>query len=408
MAISNQTNVAYIYKVRYSDRKVGDVARRAHPVMSMMRKEDGMDGQKAKWTYAIRYGNPQSVSGTFTDTQDYVETSKGIQFEATRRDCYGTIRLDGPSMAAARTRKGAFLDLVTQESDGIIEERGDALSHQLFGDGHGHLGQRSSASTNSITLTDSNTARHFKIGMSLVADDTEAGTSLRSGTTKVDGVDPDAGTIDLVSAAALISFADNDYLFRKGDPTTIIDGFAAHIPLTTPTLGSDSFRGEDRAVYANLLAGSRIDDTSTPILENAGLLSVKISDISATAGAKEKILVLNPLNFWAVSRQLNAKVTYDGGGQKATAMFAGFDIACPTGVMRAVADPHCPTNRGYVLALGTWYWKHLMAWCHVIRDDKNAPFMRVAAADQIEMRIRCMGNPCCDMPAANGVFSISA
>jgi len=58
------------------------------------------------------------------------------------------------------------------------------------------------------------------------------------------------------------------------------------------------------------------------------------------------------------------------------------------------------------MAMDCWHWKHLKPWIHVIRDDKNAPAMRVADADQIEIRIRSMGNLVCSMPAANGVFSI--
>ena len=405
MAISNQTNVAYIYKVRYSDRKVGDVSARAHPVMGMMAKEGGMNGLTAKYTYAVRYGNPQGISGSLANAQTAVNTSKGVQFEATRRDCYGVIKLDGPSLCSARGKSGAFLDLVTQETDGILDERKDALAHQLFGDGHGHLGRRSSASTNVITLTTTGTARNFKLGMTVVADDTETGASLRSGNTTVAGVDEDSNTVTLTSAAGITTFSDDDWMFRLGDPETIVDGLQSHLPLTAPSSG-ESWRGEDRSVHTRLLAGSRVDDTSTSIVENAGLVAVKIKETSAIAGAKDKILVLSPVNFWAVSRELNAKITYTGGGANAKAMFEGFDIASPGGVLRAVSDPHCASNRGYVMAMSCWYWKHLEPWIHVIRDDNNAPAMRVSDADQIEIRVRAMGNIVCTMPAANGVFSI--
>ena len=406
MAVSSESTVGYIYKRRYSDRQVGDVARRAHPVMSMMRKEDGMTGAAAQWRYAIRYGNPQSVSGTFTSAQDNLANSKGVQMAATRQDSYGIIQLDGPSLRAAKDNRGAFLDLVTQETDGIIEERGDAHAHQMFSDGHGHLGKRSSISSDTVTLDTADDARNFKIGMTVVADNTEAGSSLRSGSTTVTAIDEDAGTVTLADESLLISFADSDYLFRIGDPATIVDGFAAHIPLTAPVAGSDSFRGVDRGVHTRLLSGSRVDDTSTSILENSGLVAVKIKQSSAVAGQKKKILVLNPINFWAVSRELNAKVEYMGGGKNATAMFEGFDVASPAGILRAVSDAHCPTNRGYILAMDCWYWKHLDPWIHVILDDKGGPALRVYNLDAIEIRIRSMGNVCCSMPAANGVFSI--
>jgi len=407
MAISNETNVAFVFKKNYMDEQVGDVAARVHPIMNKMSKRDGMVGEAATHTYFVRYGNPQGVAGAFSSAQSAVSTSKGVQFVCSRKDSYGVIKIDGPSLSAC-SGKGAIYDLVTMESDGIIEERGDAHAHQMWGNGYAVLGQRSSLSTNTITLTQANTARNFKVGMSLVTDNTEAGTSLldSGASTTVTKVDEDANTVTVADySGQWPSGSDDDYFFRLGDPESAIDGFESIIPLTAPS-GGESFRGQDRTAHTRLLAGSRVDDTATSILENAGIITVKIAEASARAGAKDKILALSPANFWAVSRELNAKVEYNGAGGSATAMFSGFDIATPAGVVRAVSDPHAPANRGRIMAMDCWHWKHLKPWIHVIRDDKNAPAMRVADADQIEIRIRSMGNLVCSMPAANGVFSI--
>jgi hypothetical protein len=403
--VSNETNVAFVFKKRYSDDQVMDGARRGRPVMSMMKKRDVMEGEKANYTYAVRIGNPQGVSATFADGQSAISGSTGEQFSAVRRDQYGFIRLHGPSLRAARKRgKGAFYDFVTMETDGIIEERGDQHAHAMFGDGNGWLGRRSSASSDTITLTVADHVRNFKLGMTVVADNDIAGGSLRSGDTTVDAIDEDAGTIELASAGAIGSFADNDYLFRIGDPGNQINGFQEFIPLTAPSFGVDSFRGVDRGRHARLLAGVRTNDPGGSLLENCGLTAVKIKQTSAVAGMKKKIAVLNPINFWAICRELNAKVTYDGGGDKATYGFEGFDIATPAGTVRAVSDAHCPTTLNWLLAMDTWYWATLDAWIHVIRDDKNQPFMRVAGADQMELQIRSMGNPVCMMPGANGIW----
>src|SRR3990167_5143944 len=403
-ANSNETNLAYIYKRRYSDDQVSDASMRDQTVLKMIEKRDGFTGVNDKYTYAVRYGNPQGISGTFASAQDNNSSSKGKQFEAVRRDGYGIVQITGPAMRAAKDDRGAFLDVVTQEPDGTLEELGDALSHQLWGDGNGYLGRRASISTNTVTLG-AGEARNFKVGMTVVADNDIAGGSLRSGNTTVDKVNEDDDKNKPASAAGITSFADNDYLFRIGDPGTIIDGFESHIPLTAPVSGT-LFRGVERTDHLRILAGIRVDDTTTTIVENAGLCAVRIRETSSTAGNKKKILALSPVNFWAVSRELNAKVTYDGGGVKATAMFEGFDIASPAGVLRAVSDPHCPPNRGRLLALDTWYWKTLDPWVHVIRDDKGGPALRVYNADAIEIRMRHMGNLCCTLPGANAVFNI--
>lgn len=402
MAASTQTSVAYIYKRKYADGQVGDLAMRDHPTMSMMSKSGGMSGPATGWFYGIRYGNPQGLSGTFATAQSAASGSKGVQMQAARRKKYGIITLDGESLVAARDRAGALLDLVRQETDGIIEEHGDALAFELHRDGTGARGRRLSASSDVITLYTADDARNFKVGMTVIADDTANGSSPRTGSTTVTAVDEDAGTITLASAAAISGFADDDYLFRAGDPATAVDGFETHLPLAAPVLGVDSFRGVDRGADPRRLAGVRVDDITTSIEENAGLVAVKISQV----GKKANLLVLNPIRFWQVSRRLNAKVTYDGGGVKAAFGFEGFDVHSPAGTLRAVSDPDAPVDRGRVLNLSTWYWKHLDPFTHFIRDDNGGVSLRVYNEDSIEARTRSMGNVCTSEPGANGTFSI--
>lgn len=404
MAASDLTSVAYIFKRLYSEKAVGDLAMRNHPLYSMLKKEGGFTG--SAFYYAIRYGNPQGISGTFSSAQSAGQTantgnSYGKQLAASRRKKYGVITLDGESLAAADGNKGSFLDLVRQETDGVLEEMGDSLAFEMYREGYGVRGRRSSISTNTITLTVADDARNFKVGMSVVADDTEAGTSLRSGSTYVTAVDEDAGTVTVNDASAITSFSDNDYLYRLGDPaSTCLEGLAAHFPLTAPSSG-DSFRGIDRSSDTRRLAGVRVNDTATSIEENIGLVAVKIGQV----GQQARVAFLNPINFWALVRRLNAKVTYDGGGNKAAAFFEGVDVHTPAGTVRVISDPDCPTNRGYVLNMDTMYLKHLKGFPHIIEDD-GRPNLRQNSADGIEARVRSMGNLVCTMPGANGVFAI--
>src|SRR5215213_10578223 len=186
-AASTLSTVAYIYKRKYSDKQTGDLAMRDHPTMSMLAKQDGFGG--SAWFYAIRYGNPQGISGTFTTAQSAASASKGVQLQASRKKKYGIITLDGEAMAAARGDKAAFLDLVSQETDGVIEEHGDSLAFELHRDGNGVRGRRASISSDTVTLTVADDARNFKVGMTVIADDTITGASPRVGSTTVSAVD---------------------------------------------------------------------------------------------------------------------------------------------------------------------------------------------------------------------------
>jgi hypothetical protein len=404
MTASNLTTVAYIYKTMYAAGAVGDLAMRDHPLFMMMPKNGGFGG--TTFNYAIRYANPQGVSGTFADAQTGASGSKGKQPLMYRRKKYGIITLDGEALQAAKGDRAAFLDLVTQETDGVIEEVGDSLAFDMYRDGTGRRGQRASISTDIVTLALVDDARNFKEGMTVIASPNADGTSPRSGETTVVGLDEDEGTVTLASAAAIVGFADNDYLFRKGDPGTCIEGLALQLPLVAPTAG-DNFRGMDRSSDTRRLAGIRVDDTATPIVENIGTVAVKISQI----GKRADCCYLNPIRMWEVARLLDAKVEYEDAGGTADYGFQYIMVHTPAGTIKVISDPDCPTNRGYVMKMkatssrAVWYVKHLLSYPHIITDDGNKA-LRLSGDDGIEGRVRSMGNLACAEPGCNGVFSI--
>ena len=400
---STEATVAYIFKRRYDDKRIAEASARDHVVAQMIKKSDGMTGANGKYTYAVRYANPQAIGGHFATVQGNITGSKGVQFEAARRKKYGFIRLDGEAMEASKDDPGAFLRLVTTETDGIIEEHGDALAFELHRDGTGARGQRASISSDVVTLAVKDDARNFKPGMHVIASPNADGSTPRAGSSFVVAVDEDAGTIELDDQSDITSFANSDYLFRAGDVGSAVDGFESIIPLTAPVFGSDDFRGVDRGQDTRRLAGVRIDDTSYTIEENIKRAAVKLGQVGQKG---DKVAVLNPINFLEVSERADAKVTYDGGGVKATIGFAGFDIATAAGTVRAISDADAPIDRGRVLRVGDWVWKTLGQYVHIIRDDKGTPSMRRPDADMVELRTRSMGNPLCYLPAAQATFKI--
>lgn len=410
---SDTTTANFIYKRKYAKRRPSELAMRYHPTLQRITKRDGFNGFDAAGTffYAVRRANPQGVGGVFSAVQAIANgsspggASSGNQFAAPRRTKYGIITLDGGSLRAARGNDGAFYDLVSMESEGIFDEMGDSLAFELHRDGNGTRGQRASISTNTVQLTVIDDARNFKEGMVVIASANADGSSPRTGSTHVVKVDEDAGTVELNDASAITSFANNDYLFRQSDTGalgTVVDGFDAHIPLTAPG-GSDSFRGVNRSVNPTRLAGRRINDTAASIEENAGLAAVKISQ----TGKRATDLCLNPVRFWEVVRRRDAKVEYDGGGGEAGYGFEYLSISTPAGTLKAYSDPDAPMDRGRVLNMSDWEWKHLdNPWIHQINDDKAGFFLRKDGSDAIEGRVVTEGNTICWVPAAQATFAI--
>jgi len=390
-----------VYKKVYDDKSVENQALRDHPMFSMVPKEEVDWGES--FNYFVRYGNPQGIGAVFSTAQTNAASSKGLQFTVQEKLKYGVITLGGPDLAKARKKgKGAIMSLVTLETDAIIEGLGDTLAFDLYRNGDGVRGRRSSASTNVITLTAADDARNFFVGMTVVADDTITGASLRTGSTTVTKVDEDAGTITLTSAAAITAFANNDYLFRQSDVNdACVGGWEDVIPLTAPSAG-ESWRGQDRSAHTRLLSGCRIDDTSTPIEENIGKIA---TNCRSTSKKSPDVCFLNPTKFHEVCRRTNAKVTYDGGGVKAAIGFESFDVYTPAGTIRCISDPDCPTNRGRVTKLDTVAYGYLDAVVHMIRDDSLVS-LREASSDGLEARARSMTNFWSRRPGCSGVFSI--
>lgn len=400
MAASDLSTVAFIYKKNYSTVQVRDLTTRDHVFYAMVPHDDIFIG--ASYDYVIRSGNPQGISGTFANAQANASSSKGLQFSGTRKNKFGIITMDGEAIAASRGNKGAFYDLVTMETDNLLIEMGDRLAFDFYRDTFGIRGQRKSISSNTVTMSDTDTVRNFKEGMTVGASPNSNGSSPRSGTTTVTAIDEDSGTITLANAASIGSFADNDFLFADGDVGTCCEGLEVLTPLAAPTAG-DSFRGKDRSANVRRYAGSRINDTGTPIEENLGLCAVHIAQVGKAHMVD--CAFVNPINFWVVARRLNAKVEYETGGDSADYGFQYIMIHTPAGSMKLYSDPDCRTDRGRLYKTGTMRLVTMDGYPHIIQQDGLAS-LRSATANSIEARAWASGNLVQDDPAAQGVIAI--
>jgi hypothetical protein len=397
-ANATTTSVAYVFKNMF-DSGVGDEATRLHPTLDIIPKPGGWGG--SDFTYSVKIGNAQNItSGAIALAQAVGSGSKGVKFTMVRKKKTGTISMDIEALLAAKeTSEGAFAELVVTEVDGFVSEFYDRLGFDLFRDGYGMRGRRSSASTNVITLSNPDDARNFKVNMSVSAAQNSDGTSARAGSTTIAGVDTDAGTITLASAAAITSFADNDYLFAAPEVGSNIEGFEMLTPLTTPT--ATTVRGVDRTIYTSLLAGVRVNDTATSIEENAGKCAVKIRQ----NGGRADTLVLNPQRAWEMGRRLGAKVEYQGGGGTAVYGFEKFMISTPAGVLAVISDPDCQTDRGRVFLNSAHKIKTLKEFVHIGNEDGNYE-LRMPTDDALESRVRSMSNYYQPTPRDHGVFAI--
>lgn len=402
MSASNLQSVSFIYKRDYSNHKIADITTRDHVLFAKIHKEDGFGGDS--FLYPVRYANPQSVGGTFSSVRSNARGSKGVQMRALRTPKFGVVTIDGEAALASKGNTKAWYDLITTETDSVLIELGSALAFDLYRDTYGLRGRVSSISSNTITLTEPSDARNFMPGMTLIGDDTATGASPRSGTTFVVSVDESAGTVTVDDVTDISGLTGNDYLFRVGDPGTCMEGLGVCTPLTAPAYGVDSFRGVDRGVDPNRLAGSRLNDATLNAEVALQRLAVQISMVGRTHNVDEAYL--HPTHFFNAAQRLNAKVEYSGGGGTADYGFQNLTLHTAAGSIKVFADPDCPLNRGYVTKSGSQYIKHLGGLPHII-DLDGMPMLRQNEENGIEARVESFCNLIQDDPSANGVCALA-
>ncbi len=397
-AASDTTTVAFIMKRRYSDKQGANVSMREHPTYYEMVKTGSFDG--SDFAYIITSGNPQGITSTF-DTS-VAETIKGEQFQATTKVKYATCTLDGISMMKARGNKGSFYDFVTGHMDGTLDEMGANLAFDLQRDGTGQRGKRSSISLNTVTLTNQKDVENFRRGMTVIASANANGSSPRTGSAKVVKLLRGSSQIVLDDASTITSFSDSDFLFRKGDPGLCMEGFGASTPLAAPTPGT-LFRNVERTNDLEVLAGSRLADTSVLPEDAIGNLAVQCSII----GRKVSRAVVYPTVFQAMVKRLGAKVQYTSPGGAADIGFEDIMIHTAGGAIKVRSDPDAVPTVVRVFRPDAHELKSIDEIVHVIKDDGNKS-LRQSGNDGIEIRWRSVHNYLQRDTASHGVATFAA
>jgi hypothetical protein len=396
--VTNTTaTAAYIFKTDYAG-SIGDTAMRMHPTLDRILKGSEAPGHAgdfvgSSFTYPMKFGNPQGVSNSFTHAQAQASASKGVQFVVTAKTKYGNVLVGGPDILKCAD-DGAFADLVTLTTDDTISAHVGHLAFDLFRTSSAIRGKRASISTNTVQLATIDDARNFEIDQTVGASPNADGSSPRTGTTTVTGVNLSLGQITLASAAAIASFSDNDFLFNAGDPVgqgTSLgswNGMEDCTPLAAPS--ATLFRNVDRTTYVERLAGTRLPTATSlnqTVEESIGQAAILVNAV----GGFTSDAVLNPINFWAVVRRGNARVEMQSAGGELKYGFERATISTPAGSLVLVSDPDCPIDRCRGFDRNSHYIRRNGELVHIINDDGNYN-LRSTTADSIETRTRTLAD----------------
>lgn len=372
--------------------KVPNVSLKADPFYTMVKKDPSWLGQNTL-RVGIQYANPQNVSSDATTAFAGTGNSSQLAFTVTRARKYSKAQIDRELLLSS-TDEYSLLKAADAQLKGAAESAARALSIELFRDGTGALGQISSISTNTVTLTTASDALNFEIGMVCTSYATATtSTSTDGNSLTVTGVNVTSGTVIFSANTGLDA---SDYLFRTGDKGGVaLTGLAGWIPATAPS-ASENFNGQDRSVAPERLAGSRLTASTGTSLEEA---AIEIAAQIGRMGGSTDTFILSFDKWSAFQKLLTGRVII----QEHKVGEVGFDaimINVPGGRAKVMASNACPSNRMYALNMDTW--KLATLGDTIGKVDEDVALLR-GTGDNFEIRYATYGNLICTNPSSNGV-----
>lgn len=416
---SSLTQYAALVKTRYNPDKVADLTQRDLPRYAMMKKASDFEGESM--TVPVIYANPQGVAADIASARSVAASSNitGAKFIVTPGTLFGVVQIGDLVMAATKGNNGAFLANKLVETDGIYTQIGQDISRALW-DGNGGvvLGQRASISTNTITLAARDDVYNFEVGMVVVASSgtgASGGDTLRTGSTTVTAIDTENGTVTVASAAAITSFADNDYIFRSGlfaGSTTnrAPVGLTSYI---TATSTPGTLFSLDRSPQPNRLAGYRVlssSITGQSISYKFERLLTEMKGIGNVPGTKFRGWC-NPLDWQSLQVELRSKGIQPMADDSAKWGFSKLQLVAGGAVADIFADPDCPINLGTIESPDTWKYSTIgETVAPALGGDAGEGLQRLQTGSLLayELVIRSYGNQICNAPGRNGRVNLAA
>jgi len=411
---STLTTFAALLKTRYSDKKVANLTEADRPLYAMIAKEQ-MSGDSM--VVPLIRTNPQGASRVIANAQTAAAGTggniKAEKFTLTAGDYTLSVSIGDKVIQASRDNAGAFLRNTVAETDGLFEQGADILATYLYSNGGNAIGRRSSASTNVITLTDPYDAMNFEVGQYVEAADND-GTSAsaqRSGSTYVTAVDRAAGTITLNSAAAITSFADNDYLFRLGDylgntGNTIFYGLRAYLAASTAPA---ALYGMTRTTDPVRLAGAYVptaDLSGKGIEERIQLLGAYMTGRYKGPGATHGFM--NPEDWQDLAIALQSRGIRPLNDSDAKFNFESLNVVLGGKTVKIYPDRFCPKGTFFALKLDTWTFYYMgKSLLNTFGEGGDGlEMLRSTSANDYEFRIVSYPVPVTRAPGHNGRVSL--
>jgi hypothetical protein len=417
----NYTSLDAAFKQYYAD-GIEDLTIKDRPLFGLLPKHEGWVGANQAtraWHVPLKFALPPAVSANFTVAQGRAATtsSKVVAWELQSKQMYAFIQIDNESIERSKNDVGAFVEVRSLETDGIIQNVSNRLHHYSYLDGTGALAQvgtaaqQASFATSVLQLASSEDAIKFAYGDELVVASSNTAATRALGANGhglyVIGTNYDKGTLTVGTAAGaavnlndandgIPTIANGDSIFHRGDAQNgtgipaVVQGFTSWIPQTAPVNG-DSQANVDRSQNVDFLAGSRYDGSSVPIEEAL----VRGTNVVAKKGGTLEQIFLNHKHYSDLVSGLSAKGIVNfldiRPNDYPSIGFEGVKIIGAKGEVDIIPDYACPSNLAAGFDLSDWYFASVGEPVSIMNGD-GLQFLRLGAADGLEMRVYSYSN----------------
>lgn len=344
----NHKNVLLEY---VSKGKVDVEGRRA--ILSLHTKRNSSVGARADGNYL-----PGTlIDGTVTSIgqQGYAEQ------RVTLKQLFGRIQVDERVLKAAKTNRGAFINIMNTETQGLAEDMKKDYNRQLFGDGSGKVaGVGTGDFVNTITLSTSTTRveqRQLEVGMVIdigTTADADAIAASRTITAVSFASLPGTVTVDGADLAATTD--GTHFIFRAGvgaggAPAGVeVTGLSSIIDSTGTLFNVNPSTDPRWSSYEKASVGALTDEALIAAIQETNYASGENLDLFLTTNG----VVRSYAASLAVQKRFANTLDLKGG-------FKGLEVGAGNASCALTDDKDCPS--GTVFGLNS---KHLME--HVAGD----------------------------------------
>ena len=214
MAVATTTSMDAILKELYPQEDIAKVWYKNAPFLGLVKKRTDFYGKQQ--VVALRYAMPTGRSATFAKALGNQNPSTLSKFTVTRVRDYSLAGVDGETIRAAQSDKGAIIETLDHEIGAAMDSMKRSMSISMFRNLGGAIGQGngsgSALSGTTITLKLSSDIVNFEKGQVCALASTDGTTgSVRIGTFTITSVDRDNAILTASAGFGNIAGAlDND------------------------------------------------------------------------------------------------------------------------------------------------------------------------------------------------------